>query len=52
MRGVCDSSSARAGARLLDFLSNYFICTEQEESNSIIQADALNVIIYVMRPAP
>lgn len=35
-----------------DFLSNYFICTEQEESNSIIQADTLNVIIYVMRPAP
>lgn len=38
-------------AWLTDFLDNYFIYTEQEESNSIIQADALKVIICVMRPA-
>lgn len=52
IRGGYEGSSAKAGAWLLDFLSNYFICTEQEESNSIIQADTLNVIIYVMCPAP
>lgn len=38
-------------AWLTDFLDNYFIYTEQEESNSIIQADTLKVIICVMRPA-
>lgn len=38
-------------AWLTDFLGNYFIYTKQEESNSIIQADTLKVIICVMRPA-
>lgn len=38
-------------AWLTDFLDNYFIYTKQEESNSIIQADTLKVIICVMHPA-
>ena len=38
-------------AWLTDFLCNYFIYTEQEESNST-QADVLKVIICVMLPAP
>lgn len=40
------------GCLLTDFLGNYFISTEQEESNSIIQEDTLKVIICVTRPAP
>ena len=40
------------GCLFTDFLGNYFISTEQEESNSIIQADTLKIIICVMRPAP